>query len=487
MEKCLKHLNLIAEFRELLNQLRREAEMASAMQLYDSHKVAEYVICGLLRELCDYSNMRNLNTTQSNFPSIDLADDVARVAVQVTATNDIGKIKNTLESFTRHQLYEKYDHLIIYILTAKQGSYSQSALNSASDGLLQFSGKDDIWDYHKLSEIAASANPKRLQSAVQILKAYLRGIPIGLADQDIDPPKTTFEITILNMVEVFFQPNLYISQLRKDLSPKSRGKSFSDTRSAVRQLCIELGVRIPSAYVTHKGMLITFIDLDREDNPFRHIIERGTTESLSPEEFYSADENHERVFKSLLRFSLQQRLYQENVTWIHEKSLFSFLPLNDSQNQRDITWKDKRQSTRMVFQRKFKKTDSSKVFYQKHFAFSIDFMLLKKRWFASITPDWFFSFGNEFKPSGYAHDNISWIKRHENNNTVYNHFRFISRWLKSIDEDDIFSSNQKNAPFLSFGEIVTVNGHPELDDQGWQPLHELKEDIEIPQTGKLFT
>ena len=55
-------LDLQNEFRELIARFRQEIEAASAMTQFDAHQVAENVICGLLRELCDWPDMHNLNT-----------------------------------------------------------------------------------------------------------------------------------------------------------------------------------------------------------------------------------------------------------------------------------------------------------------------------------------------------------------------------------------------------------------------------------------
>lgn len=46
------------------------------------------------------------------------------VAFQITSTSNSEKIKKTLRKFVEYKLYEKYDSLIIYILTEKQQSYS---------------------------------------------------------------------------------------------------------------------------------------------------------------------------------------------------------------------------------------------------------------------------------------------------------------------------------------------------------------------------
>lgn len=76
----MKILDLQNEFRELIAQLRHEIETASAMGQFDAHEVSENLMCGLLRELCGWSDLRNLNREQVNFPGIDLADDTHRVA-----------------------------------------------------------------------------------------------------------------------------------------------------------------------------------------------------------------------------------------------------------------------------------------------------------------------------------------------------------------------------------------------------------------------
>lgn len=72
----MKQLDLINEFRALSAQLKTEVESASAMCLYDTHKVAENLMCKLLSELCGHRNLRNLNRDKDNYPGIDLADAI---------------------------------------------------------------------------------------------------------------------------------------------------------------------------------------------------------------------------------------------------------------------------------------------------------------------------------------------------------------------------------------------------------------------------
>ncbi|CAI8928349.1 SMEK domain-containing protein [Methylocaldum szegediense] len=482
----MKHLNLIDEFRTLLAQLRREVESASAMQLYDTHKVAEQVICGVMRELYGFTGLRNLNAEHGNFPGIDLADDVGRIAVQVTATPDLPKIKDTLKTFLKHGLHERYDRLIVYILTVKQDGYSQSAIDAITNGYFSFSADTDIVDYRDLCGRVPFASPAQLQAAINVLKTYLRGIPVGLADEDIDPPAEPSEVLIGNLVELYFPNVIYVAQVANEIMEKHRKGRSRNLRQTVGEFCRQAMTPVPSTYVTYNDILITFFDLNTADHPYRSVIEEGTAEKISAREFWGIDENHERVFKSLLRFSLQHRLYSERVAWYNDEKLFVFLPRNADDDVREEMWQGNRHSTRKVFERKYGEKNTSIVLMQKHLAFSVDFHRLASDWLMSITPTWFFSYGKDFKKSGYGNINLGWLKRKENNRAVLNHFRFLVEWLKSIDTDDLFSERGKRDSFLSFGDCVALKGAPFLDETLWEPLPDESEHDDPPSIQKLF-
>src|SRR5690606_25809502 len=97
--------------------------------------------------------------------AIDLADDEARIAIQVTATPDSEKVKETLRTFVGHGLHEKYDRLIIYILTEKQLTYSGSGFAEILDGKLVFNKDKDIWDFR---EFLSAANGLTFNSALRV-------------------------------------------------------------------------------------------------------------------------------------------------------------------------------------------------------------------------------------------------------------------------------------------------------------------------------
>jgi hypothetical protein len=128
-----------------------QVKSATAMGKTDLNKVAETILIPLIAEVYGYKNLKNLNFTEgSNFPSVDLADETARVAFQITATPGIEKVKHTLTKFVEYKLYEKYDLLIIYIITEKQNSYSDTEINRIIQGKFIFEVKKNIGDWRNI-------------------------------------------------------------------------------------------------------------------------------------------------------------------------------------------------------------------------------------------------------------------------------------------------------------------------------------------------
>lgn len=483
----MKHLDLINEFRELNTQLKTEVESAGVMGHYDTHKVAENLLCKVFSELCGYRNLRNLNRDNANYPGIDLADDQARIAFQITATPDLIKVKHTLETFLSHNLQQKYDRLVVYILSQKQNSYSQESINTSLGGKFKFDTNQDIWDYRELAKLASDAEPTVLDRAIKNFNAYLRGVPVGLADEDVDPPAKPAEKLSTNLIELYFPLNIYVAQLNQDIKSRIKGKR-SDVRKAIFGFASEFGIKIPSSFIVHGDTLITFVDLtDAKNTPYKLIIESGTEEEIPAEDFWRQSEDQEYAFRGLLRFTLQQRLYQERVIFNKDKQ-FIFLPLSDSLNERTESWHGDKDAKRTVFKRQFYKNNAEKVIMQKHLAFTVDFHRFDEIWYLAITPDWFFSIGEAYRRSGFAYKNLKWIKQQENNTQVFNHFRFIHAWLRKIDEADLFSevNNPSKKAFLTYGDISELNNAPQLDESLWEALPVYKEDTELPSSQRLF-
>lgn len=93
--------------------------------------------------------------------------------------------------------------------------------------------------------------------------------------------------------------------------------------------------------------------------------------------------------------------------WKHIEGLFIFLPIEDADNTRTITWFGQKKATRAVFERKYKKHEPERVFSIRDFSFSVSFVRIDSDWYLSITPDWFFSHGDQCRQSAFGDKLIS--------------------------------------------------------------------------------
>ena len=475
----MKHSELLNRFREGLTHLSREVETSVAMGQLDINRICEDVFCGVFTELYGFKNLRNMNEEeQRNYPGIDLADDEGRVAIQVTSDNSLKKITDSITKTIRHGLHDDYDRIIIYILTRKQRSYSQQSIAKACDGNLSFDGSSDILDFTDLASKAANVEPKALKRAVDILGSYMRGCEVGLAEQDFDPPKEPPETLFANLIEVYFPRSLYIAELLPEVFDSKRGRN---QRRAVGQYVRSVERSIPSDYEVHSNKLITFHNLEESDSAFDFLVDEGTVEPFDPSEYFSIDKDYERVFKSLLRFCLQQKLYRHRVLWDHRERIFKFLPDEDTDDVRKITWTGRKKARRKVFERKFNRNDPEKVLSVRHFAFAVTFQIVAGAWYMSITPDWFFSYGEGYRRSAFGDKLVSGLKRMEKNRSVFDQFRFLCSWLNELDSDDLFAEDAASSPQLTFGQILDLSGSRYLNEDLWEPLAVAGEDDQAEQ------
>ena len=138
---------------ELMSRFVAQVKGAKAMRRTDINRVSEDVLIPLFAEVYGHTDLRNLNVSEGpNFPAIDLGDEKTRTAYQITSRFRSEKIKDTIEKFVDHKLYEKYDHLVIYILTEKPETYHGRGLDDIIQDKFSFDKEKDILDYRDLLE-----------------------------------------------------------------------------------------------------------------------------------------------------------------------------------------------------------------------------------------------------------------------------------------------------------------------------------------------
>lgn len=181
------------------------------------------------------------------------------------------------------------------------------------------------------------------------------------------------------------------------------------------------------------------------------------------------DENRERVFKSLLRRCLQQKLFHLNVQWQNQDNLFIFTEEEKGALKRTEQWYGERESERTVFERTMKNNKPDETLICKHLAFGVQFKRFGKQWYLAVNPDWFFSWDG-YRRSRFADEKLKWLKREEDNKQVFNHFRFIYYFLTHDKPSGLFDERQRqHYRFLEFGNIIKFSSAPPLDDQAWNP------------------
>ena len=126
-------------------------KVAGAMGRTDIKHVSENVLIPLLSEIYGHKDLKNLNASEgSNSPAIDLGDEKSGIAYQITSTANSKKIKDTLQKFIKYKRYEKYDRLVIYILTEKQNTYQGKGFDEIIQDKFFFDKERDILDYQDL-------------------------------------------------------------------------------------------------------------------------------------------------------------------------------------------------------------------------------------------------------------------------------------------------------------------------------------------------
>ena len=138
----------------------------------DINKVAETVLIPIFAEVYGYKELKNLNYTEAiNYKAIDLGDETARVALQIPSTPGSEKIKETLRKFVEEELYQKYDRLIIYILTEKKCFYSGKGYEEIIQGQFAFDKNKDIWDYRNILKDVANFQIEKARKVESILES----------------------------------------------------------------------------------------------------------------------------------------------------------------------------------------------------------------------------------------------------------------------------------------------------------------------------
>jgi hypothetical protein len=154
----------------LLTTFVESVKVLNAMERYDINRISQIILVPLFREVYDLPGLRNLDDEWPNHPSVDLGDDSARVAFQVTSSADTGKIKECLSTFMRRKLYEKYDQVFVYSLTEKKRRYTSQSFERITKGKVIFDKDIHILDYKDIAKTVTRFHIDKAERVLEILE-----------------------------------------------------------------------------------------------------------------------------------------------------------------------------------------------------------------------------------------------------------------------------------------------------------------------------
>lgn len=180
IESSIKRIN------ELMSRFVAQIKGEASIGRTDLNKAAETVLVPLLNEMYGW-NLKNINYAEgsNNYPGIDLADEAVGISIQVTATSTAEKVKHTIEQFTKHYQYLKYNRLIIYILKEKQDSYPERTIQKIIQNRFEFHPRKDIWDWRDLLKEISNSQIDRTLRVQEILEANFGNDKQQLPDREV--------------------------------------------------------------------------------------------------------------------------------------------------------------------------------------------------------------------------------------------------------------------------------------------------------------
>jgi hypothetical protein len=290
------------------------------------------------------------------------------------------------------------------------------------------------------------------------------------------PTKEGKEKIVSNLLKITFPTEkIYVAPInfnRDEVIEKSWETDFKLKRKATAREVVlgalkQKGLKFSSDWTIFNNQIITFHNLNDNELPLSKVVE-NSIESFSIDEFCSINNDYKNVFKTLVKFCMQQLLYKLDFIWDNEDKHFryNFKGTIDKDIDHKERWVGNNSAKRTVFKSKF--WEKGKLFYCTHFAFETETVDFDNSWYLCISPTWAVTV-NGYKKSQIGYKKVRDKKKLERNTSVYNHLRFIKYKLKYRD---MFSNNY---PFIEFIDLETFTTTNVIDESLWMKSENIEE------------
>lgn len=265
--------------------LSRQVSVRNAISLYDINIVSESFYSELLNLINGWS-LKNANAIDKNAPAVDLTDDANRISIQVTSDSTSNKIKHTISEFIKNHSYEKYDRLIILILTEKK----QYSTEFDTKDNFEFDKARDIWDVKDLIQIVYPLPTERLK----IINDYLQ---TELYEKCTNRRSEASEVeTIIDLIE-FITSNKQIKYEKRDTIIDPEYKICKRFKEFANKL-ISQYTDLAAVY----GSALTEIEMTRGSDDAQDLITMMYLQDLSIKYLDEAQDNPVDALNMLVAF-----------------------------------------------------------------------------------------------------------------------------------------------------------------------------------------
>jgi hypothetical protein len=290
------------------------------------------------------------------------------------------------------------------------------------------------------------------------------------------PVKNGKEKIVTNLLKISFPTNrLFVAPInfdREEVIEKSWETEFklkkrATAREVIQSALRQKGLKFSSDWTVFNNQIVTFHDLNNNELPLSKIVD-NSIEGYNVDEFCSISNDYKNVFKTLVKFCLQQLLFKLDFVWDNEDKYFKYNYKKTIDKDIDFKerWVGSKSAKRTVFKAKY--WEKGKIFYCTHFAFETETIDFDSIWYLCISPTWAVTInGNRKSQIGYK--KVRDKKKLERNTSVFNHLRFVKYKLKYRD---MFTNNY---PFLEFVDLVSFTTENVIDENLWMKSENVEE------------
>lgn len=200
----MERQNLILQITHHLTYLQLLVKNNNSMNLTDINTHAESFFAELLNLVFGYQ-LKNINIEEKNAAAIDLGDEANGIAIQVTSTRKVDKIKKTLKSFVDKKLHKKYKTLILLII-GDRPTYRTKVI---TEGAVSLDLSDSVWG---IDSIINKLKDKKIDELKEILDFLKKNLPLAPAERE--------SIEVMTFIKLI--------SLLSDVSQPSAGQGFKE-------------------------------------------------------------------------------------------------------------------------------------------------------------------------------------------------------------------------------------------------------------------